>query len=213
LKAPIDGLEDSNVSLLEVKLDASKLTAWASELSTRGMRNAIRRAVDQSARYARKVTIKVIAADIGVSASKIKAAVPKIQTTTAGNLSARWTVKSMRISIADVSGAKISRGTGLQASTERLTGGGSASLDVSKAFLVQMANGARFVAYRKGKERLPLKGVYAETPATALGQEGAAANKAWKQEADKQLAARLPVEIQKALLKEGLSANTPDLAD
>lgn len=201
------------MSLLEVKLDTSKFAEWADELSARGMRNAIRRAVDQSARYARKVAIKVIAADIGVSASKIRAATPKIVATSAGNLSARWTVKSMRISIADVSGAKISRGTGLQASTERLTGGGSASLDVQKAFLVQMANGARFVAFRRGKERLPLKGIYAEHPATALGQEGAAANKAWKQEADKQLAARLPVEIQKALVTEGLSANTPDIGD
>jgi hypothetical protein len=201
------------MSLVNVQLDTSKLTAYLGELSTRGMRNAIRRAVDQSARYARKATIKVIAADIGVSASKIKAATPKIVTTTAGDLSARWTVTKMRIGILDTVGAKISRATGLQASTERLTGGGSASLDISKAFLVTTAAGGRFVAFRKGKERLPLKGVYAEHPATALGQDGAAANKTWKQEAAKQMATRLPVEIQKALVTEGLSPNTPDIGD
>ena len=201
------------MTLLNVSLDTKQLTAWASELSTRGMRNAIRRAVDQSARYARKVTIKVIAADIGVSASKIKAATPKIQTTTAGNLSARWTVTKMRIGILDTAGAKISRATGLQASTNKVTGGGSASLDISKAFVLRLKNGATFVAYRKGKERLPIKGVYAEHPATALGQDGAAANKTWKQEADKQLATRLPIEIQKALVTEGLSASTPDIGD
>jgi hypothetical protein len=201
------------MGLVDVKLDTSKLSQWASELSERGFKNALRRAIDQSARYARKATIRVIAADIGVSASKIKTATPKIVTTTAGNLSARWTVTKMRIGILDTAGAKISRATGLQASTNRVTGGGSASLAISKAFLVTTAAGGRFVAFRMGKERLPLKGIYAEHPATALGQEGAAANKTWKQEANKQLATRLPIEIQKALVTEGLSASTPDIGD
>ena len=41
------------MSLINVKLDTTKLAAWAEELSVRGMRDAIRRAVDQSARAAR----------------------------------------------------------------------------------------------------------------------------------------------------------------
>ena len=52
--------------MLRVSLDTSKFTRWAEELSVSGMRNAIRRAVDQSARAARKLTIPVIAQDIGV---------------------------------------------------------------------------------------------------------------------------------------------------
>jgi hypothetical protein len=201
------------MGLVDVKIDTTKLSQWASELSERGFRNALRRAIDQSARAARKVAIKAIAADIGVSASAIKAATPKIRTTTAGSLSASFTVTKLRIGIMNVSGASISKSGGLHAATHRLTGGGSSSLDVSKAFLVTTASGGKFVAFRKGKERLPIKGIYAEHPATAMGQDGAAAQTVWKQTANKELATRLPVEIQKAFVSEGLSPNTPDTGD
>jgi hypothetical protein len=201
------------MGLVDVKIDTTKLAQWASELSERGFRNALRRAIDQSARAARKVAIKAIAADIGVSASKIRAATPKVQTTKAGDLSARWVISKMRISIADVQGASISRSGGLQASTHRLTGGGSSHLDVQKAFIVKMANGARFVAYRKGKSRLPIHGVYAEMPSTAMRQNGSAPQKIWTKTANDELAKRLPVEIGKAFAQEGLSASTPDTGD
>jgi hypothetical protein len=197
------------MGLVNVSIDTRALSKWAEELSERGFRNALRRAIDQSARAARKTTIKAIAADIGVSASAIKAATPKIRTTTAGSLSATWTVTKMRIGIMNVSGATISRAGGLHASTHRMTGGGSASLDVSKAFVIN-ANGGRFVAFRKGKERLPIKGIYAESPSTALGQEGSAPQKVWKDTANKELATRLPVEIAKQFANEGLSPSTPD---
>lgn len=201
------------MGLINTSIDVHRLEAWALELSEKGMRNAIRRAVDQSARFARKVTIDVIAKDIGVSKSKIAAAVPKVVTTKAGDLSARWTISKLRISIADVSGASISKGSGLRASTHRLTGGGSAALDVSKAFLVTMANGARFVAYRKSKSRLPIKGIYAETPATAMGQQDGAARKMWEKTANQELSRRLAIELEKQFAKENLSASAPDIAD
>ena len=201
------------MSLLDVRIDSSELSEWASELSQRGFRNAIQRAIDQSARAARKVTLDVIAKDIGVSKVKIKAATPKIVTTKAGDLSARWTVSKMRIGILDTAGASVSRMGGLKAATHRLSGGGSAHLDVTKAFLVTTANGGRFVAYRRGSSRLPIKGIYAEHPATALGQANSAAQTTWTKEASSQVGARLPVEIQKALITEGLSPNTPDNGD
>lgn len=197
------------MGLVNVKLDTTKLASWAEELSARGMRNAIRRAVDQSARAARKITIPIIAADIGVSPGKIKAATPKVIATKAGDLAARWTVTKMRLGILSVSGATVTRMGGLNASTHRLGGGGSASLQIKKAFLVH-ANGGTFVAFRKGKERLPLKGVYSEHPATALGQQGSPAQVAWQKAANSELATRLPVEVQKQLVAEGLSAATPD---
>jgi hypothetical protein len=201
------------MSLVNVALDTSKLRQWAQELSERGFRNALRRAIDQSARAARKVAIDAIAKDIGVSKGKIRAATPKVVSTKAGSLSASWTVLKMRIGILDTAGASISRQGGLTAATHRLSGGGSSHLDVGKAFLVTTASGGKFVAYRKGKERLPIKAIYAEHPATAMGQDGAAARVAWVKEADKQLATRLPVEIEKAFHSEGLSPNTPDTGD
>jgi hypothetical protein len=201
------------MGLVNTTIDTTKLQAWASELSERGLRNAIRRAVDQSARAARKVTIDIIAKDIGVSKAKIKAATPKVVTTKAGDLSARWTVTKMRINILDTAGATISRLAGLHASTHRLTGGGSSHLDVTKAFLVKTASGGRFIAYRKGRERLPIKGIYAEHPATAMAEDGAAARVTWQKEADKQLSTRLPIEVKKAFVSEGLGPSTPDNGD
>jgi hypothetical protein len=196
------------MSLLNVKLDTSKLEEWASELSTRGMRNAIRRAVDQSATAARKVALKTIAADIGVATAKVTDAVGKVRRTMQTNLSASFTTSKQRINILSTTGASISRGTGLTASTFRLTGGGSAGLNVKEAFVVE-ANGGRFVAIRRGKERLPIKGVFAESPNTAMGQDGAAAQTAWRKAADAELATRLPREIQRQFYRETLSAATP----
>jgi len=200
------------MSLVNVSLDTKALSQWASELSERGFRNALRRAIDKSARAARKVAVAAIAQDIGVSKATIRSATPKIRTTTAGSLSATFTVTKMRIGILNTAGATISRSGGLQASTHRLTGGGSSSLDVSKAFVIN-ANGGRFVAYRKGKERLPLKAIYAESPSTALGQDGSAPQKIWLKTADDELAKRLPIEIGKAFVSEGLSPNTPDTGE
>jgi hypothetical protein len=198
------------MALVNTTIDTKQLEAWASELSARGMRNALRRAIDQSARAARKITIDVIAKDIGVSKAKIKAATPKVVTTKAGDLSARWTVSKMRIGIADVQGATISRQGGLSASTHRLTGGGSASLNVAKAFLVKTASGGRFVAFRKGESRLPIKGIYAEHPASAVAADGAAARVKWQTTANAELSTRLPAEVQKQFAKEGLGPSTPD---
>jgi len=195
---------------LNVAIDAKQLAAWAQELSERGFRNALRRAIDQSARAARKITIDVIAKDIGVAKSKIAAAVPKVVATKAGDLAARWRVCKLRIGILNTEGATVSRSGGLSARTHRLTGGGSASLNVRKAFVITTAAGGRFVAFRKSQERLPLKGVYAEHPATAMAQDRAAARVTWQKEADRQLTTRLPVEVQKAFVKEGLSPITPD---
>lgn len=197
------------MSLVNVAIDARQLERWAAELSARGLRNAIRRAVDQSARAARKSAIKIISGDIGVAASKFKEATPKVRASTAGDLAARWTISKARIGILNVGHATISKGIGLSASTHRLTGGGSASLDVHQAFLVTTSAGGRFVAIRRGAERLPIKGIYAESPSTAMGQDGAAARKTWEREASREVATRLPIEVAKQFAREGLGPASP----
>jgi hypothetical protein len=194
--------------MLKVTVDADKLTHWATELSERGMRNAIRRAVDKSATAARKVAVEIIAADIGVPKARIKDAVSKVRRTTQTNLSASFTASKMRVSMLATTGANVNNPGGLTGSTFRLTGGGSASPNVKEAFIVN-ANGGRFVAVRRSKSRLPIKGVFAETPSTALGQPGAAAQVAWTKGANKQLAERLPAEIQRQLVSEGIPYSAP----
>lgn len=194
--------------MLSVSLDISKLETWANELSARGMRNAIRRAVDRSATAARKLALDVIAKDAGVAVARIKPGVTKVKRTTQTDLSASFTANKLRVGILQTAGATITRGAGLHASTFRLTGGGSASLDVANAFVIN-ANGGRFVAIRRGKSRLPVKGIYGEAPNTAMGQPDAAARKAWQKEAEAQLSARLAVEVQKQLLAEGIPYSAP----
>jgi hypothetical protein len=184
---------------------------WASELSARGLKAAIRRAVDQSARHARKETIQVIADDIGVPKARIRAATPKVQTTRAGDLSARWTVTKLRIPIKDV-GGKIVAGH-LEAATHRIGGGGSSHLRIANAFIVHGSKGGMFLAYRRGKSRLPIKAPYAEHPGTALGQNNSPAQTKWKSVANRELSTRLTVEISKQLVAEGLGPHTPDVGD
>jgi hypothetical protein len=193
--------------MLKVTVDGEKFTKWASELSERGIRNAIRRGIDKSATAARRTAIEVISQDIGVPKARIRDAVSKVRRTTQTNLSASFKASKMRISML-ATGASVTNPGGLSGSTYRLTGGGSASLNVKEAFIVS-SNGGRFVAVRRSKSRLPIKGIFAETPSTALGQPGAAAQVAWTREANKQLAERLPAEIQRQLLAEGIPYSAP----
>ena len=158
---------------------------------------------DKSATAARRVALDVIAKDIGVPKARIKDAVSKVRRTTQTSLWASFTASKMRISML-ATGASVTRPGGLTGSTFRLTGGGSASLNVKEAFIVN-ANGGRFVAIRRSKSRLPIKGIFAETPSTALGQPGAASPVAWEKEANKQLTERLPAEIQRQLLSQRYS--------
>ncbi|MEY9593056.1 hypothetical protein ABIA06_005347 [Bradyrhizobium yuanmingense] len=123
------------MSALEVDLDGHLLEQWADILSTRGLKNAIRRAVDKSATAAPKEALKVIAQDAGVPVARIKPGVTKLRRTTQGALSASFTANKLRIGILNTSGAQIGAG-GLSASTHRMTGGGSASLKIKNAFLV-----------------------------------------------------------------------------
>lgn len=194
--------------MLDVKIDTKQFEDWARELSTGGLVRALRRGIDQSARAARKTALTTMAADTGVSPGKIKDAVAKVRATTQGSLTASFTVRKKAINIASVSGARVSRSSGLSASTFRLTGGGSASLNVKQAFMVR-ANGGRFIAIRRGKQRLPVKGVFAESPSTALGQDRAAAQVAWQKAANAELSQRLPREIQRQFYNERLSASSP----
>ena len=101
--------------MLKVTVDADKLTHWATELSERGMRNAIRRAVDKSATAARKVAVEIIAADIGVPKARIKDAVSKVRRTTQTNLSASFTASKMRVSMLATTGANVNNPGGLTA--------------------------------------------------------------------------------------------------
>ena len=197
------------MAALGVKLDAKALDHWAQTLSSRGFRNAIRRAVDKSATAARKVAVKTIAADIGVSTRRLGKAVTKLGRTTQYNLSASFTATKSAINML-ATGAEVSRPGGMTGSTYRLTGGPSSSLRVKSAFLMTV-NGKSFIVIRKGKERPPARGLYAETASYALGE--GVARKIWEKEADKQLVARLPAEIARQMLAEGMSYSAPSSGD
>lgn len=193
--------------MLNVAIDASRLERWATELSARGLKNAVRRAVDQSATAARRKALDTIAQDIGVPKARIKSAVGKVVRTTQSSLSASFTTTKLRIGIKNVAGATLGR-SGLRASTHRLSGGGSSALYVKGAFMIK-SNGGQFVSVRRGKSRLPLKGIYAETPATAMGQKGAPAQVTWGKAANAELSQRLPRELTKQFYSERMPYTSP----
>lgn len=196
--------------MLNVRLDTSKMTAWASELSARGLKNAIRRALDQSARHARKTTIPKIAQDIGTTTGKIRPSTPRVIGTKAGDLSAKWVVSKMKIGARNIQGARISKGDGLYMSTHRLSPGGSTRLHVKRAFQMN-ANGGTAVVYRTGRGRYPLRAIHGEHPATSLGQDGGTVQQHWKDTASREVDKRLDVEIARQLRNEKIGPWSPDL--
>jgi hypothetical protein len=195
------------MGLLSVSVDTKAMETWADELSARGVRSAIRRAVDQAATAARKIVLPIIAADIGVPVARIKDAVGKVKRTTQTSLSASFTTTGKVINILATSGATVSRRGGASGSTFRLTGGGSANLIAQHAFVMTIG-GAKFVVQRRGKARLPVKGIFAESPSQAMGQDDAAAGKAWQKAADAELATRLNREVQRQLFSEKLKVSS-----
>jgi hypothetical protein len=184
--------------ILTAKITSDTFTPLLKELSEREFNNAARRVVDKAARTARRDTIDRMAADIGVSKSLFRASVPLVKASNASFMAASWTIKKAAIGILNTAGSSLSRATGLAASTFRETGGGSASLSAPHAFLVN-ANGGTFVAQRTGSARTPLKAIYAESPSTAMAQDNATPRKTWEKVANAQVAALLPLEVQKAL--------------
>jgi hypothetical protein len=196
--------------VINVQLDTSAMAAWAAELSARGLKNAIRRALDQSGRFARKATIPKITQDIGTTPAKIRPATPRVVGTKAGDLAARWTVSKMKIGARNVQGMKISKGDGLRMSTHRLTPGGSTSLHVKRAFQMS-ANGGTAIVYRTGKLRYPLRPIHGEHPATSLGQQGGTVQEFWKTTAGREVEKRLDVEIARQLRNEKIGPWSPDL--
>jgi hypothetical protein len=169
------------------------------ETASRQTVNALRRAVDRSARAARKDAIKTMAEDIGVPKSQFAKSVPPVKGSTQGNISASWTVSKARISALKVGQftPQLSELRGsFTGSTFRLTGGGSSSLNVPKSFVLRASNGAQLLMIRHGKD---IKAVYAESPKTGLGQDDGAPRKTWEKTAERELAANVAKEMQAAL--------------
>lgn len=184
----------SSVASLSVKIDASSFIKWATELSSYKFKLAAKNALNRASRLARTSAIEVIALDEGISQARAKQSISKLNAASPSRLVTTWSALKQRIGILSTAGAKFSKGVGLTASTFRVTGGGSASLNISKAFVI-VANGGKVLLIRKGKGRKAIKGVYAETPKTAMAQDGGAARRIWQKTAS----TRLPQELTSGL--------------
>ncbi len=195
---------------LRVQIDTRQFVERM-EFSAREGVNAMRRTVDKTARAARKDAIKTMAKDIGVPASKFRDATPLVRGSTQNNLSAVWTIKKKAIGALNVgtflSGMNANRGS-YTGSTFRLTGGGSASLNIPKAFVIE-ANGGRALMVRTGKGRKDFKPVYIEMPSTGMAQDKAAPRVDWTKAVDRLLASTMAAEIQHAL--DGVAGPNPSI--
>lgn len=174
---------------LKVEFDTRQFEN-ALDLASRETRNALRRSVDRAARTARRETIPIMAADIGVPKSVFAKATPPVKASTQSNLSATWAVSKARISALKIGklqpGPSKLRGSFL-GSTFRLTGGGSSSLSIPKAFVMNVKGGPQLMV-REGKGRSAIKGVYAEMPRTGMEQTHGAPRLKWENVAARELA-------------------------
>jgi hypothetical protein len=140
---------------------------------------ALSGAVNTAARAARKYTVPVIKQDANLTESITKE-IGRVQSASPGNLTARIAFKAGRHSILRTGGATFSPGMSwnrgsLAASTHRLSGGGSASLSVPKAFILRGAGHGKFmVAYRTGKARKAFKVIYAASAKATMHNEAQA---------------------------------------
>jgi hypothetical protein len=181
-----------------IRLDAAKLIAWSGDAQKLIRQNA-RNAVNRVARVARREFAREDAADTGTSQARVKKGIGPLIPASPATLTAKFTAKKLNIGIMATSGATLSKGLGLRASTFRYSGGRSASLNIPKAFLIY-ANGGRFVATNPShKHRGKLHGIYAEMPSTALGQDRAAPRMVWQREVDKRLKPELSLALRAAL--------------
>ncbi len=185
---------------LNVRLDVDQFVERM-EGSAREVVNGLRRAVDRTARAARKDAIKTMAADIGRPMGDFRDAVPPVKASTQSNISASWTIKKKKLGIlptgAFVPGMSWNRGA-FTGSSFRATGGGSSSLNIPKAFVMK-ANGGQVLMVRTGPGKRDFKAVYAEMPVTAMRQGDAAPRRVWTMTANRELSANVSREVQAAL--------------
>ena len=162
--------------------------------------NAIRSAIDKSARAARKQGLAIAAQDMNVSAARAKKGQPLVKGTGMGRLSASWTINSVAVNAVDVQGVALSKGGGLRMSVERLTGGRSASLNAPKVFqIIGKNSGKKLFMVRTGSGRSAIRAVMGEMAITSMRQDNGAARKAWEKTATEQLTANTTAGIQRVL--------------
>ena len=193
---------------MKVTLDCGPLIAWASDLANSRIRSVLASALNRAARSARKEAINTIARDIGVPIARVKPSVGKIIRASPGKLSASFIVGKSRIGIKNVSGATFSKGSGLTASTHRLTGGGSSSLHAGKAFLIKTGAGGGFIAIRIGKGRAAIRAVAAEGVNTSMAQPNAAARVGWQRDASTNATREVSAGVQAALLSRAAPSDS-----
>jgi hypothetical protein len=140
---------------------------------------ALSGAVNTAARAARKYTVPVIKQDANLTESITKE-IGRVQSASPGNLTARIAFKAGRHNILRTGGAVFSpklswnRGS-LSASTHKLSGGGSASLSIPKAFVMRGAGHGKFmVMVRTGKARNATKALYAASAKAVMHNEAQA---------------------------------------
>lgn len=137
---------------------------------------ALSGAVNTATKAARKATAPVVKQDANLSESLSKE-IGRVQPASPGNLTARVAFKPGRHSILRTGGATFSPGMSwnrgsLAASTHRLSGGGSASLSVPKAFILRGSGHGKFmVATRTGKARKAFKVIYAASAKATMHNE------------------------------------------
>ena len=108
---------------------------------------AIFAGITKAGAAAKRVAVREITRDMNVTPGDVKKAVGRTRNDP-GSLSSSWEVGGRRPRIMATLGARLMKGSGLNASTWRLTGGGSADLHAPKAFSIVAKSGGQIALVR-----------------------------------------------------------------
>lgn len=190
---------------IALQLDTRQLEAWASQ-TVRQMTNALRSAVDRSARYARSETIPAIEADLNVPKARLRPAMPLVRASRSGGaIEADWDIGKSANTIRQagmVALAKGKRGT-VQVSTFATTGGGSASLTLNRTFVIAGPKGGQVVMVRTGPGKKNIKAIYAGSPSTDMAQADSVPREVWTDAAERSVSLLTAAAVQNALNGNG----------
>ena len=183
---------------ISTQLDTRQLVEQLEQASRQTV-NALRRSVDRTARAARKEAIAKMSPDIGSRSVTSLAALGRSRrrrNRTYRRVGQLRNPERSALKVAEFTPVLSALRGSADVSTYRLTGGPSSHLNLPKAFIMRASNGAELLMVRKGGKIHPL---YAASPKTLMGEDDAAPHKTWQTVAERELAANVASEMQKAL--------------
>lgn len=194
--------------MIEIRLDCTEFLDRIKHVEKEAFA-AIRSGVMKAGRAARRDALQEFARDANLrDASRARRNVSLV-TNPGGGLIARWTVSQRPANLGSTAGATADRPSGLHARTFVESGGGSATLNAHRGFLLNLAGNLIGFNRVASGHRSGYKPVFAESIKSGMGQSDAAPRRSW----EKAAADKAVTEVSAALQTVMDGANAPSTVE